>query len=163
LGALVRHPDLVAKADRQLRALSLPPLAADDFSHTDYQIIFAALKSALDQDQIEPNLHVNLHLDESLTSRLQTLVTEAEPIMLEDQQRVDDVLFAVIRLRDRSVGHALNEVRFLQQEAQDEPEMAEVYGRQAMSLTQAKQSLTRARKHYTRRMERLSGMGISQS
>lgn len=163
LGALVRHPDLVAKADRQLRALSLPPLAADDFSHTDYQIIFAALKSALDQDQIEPNLHVNLHLDESLTSRLQTLITEAEPIMLEDQQRVDDVLFAVIRLRDRSVGHALNEVRFLQQEAQDEPEMAEVYGRQAMSLTQAKQSLTRARKHYTRRMERLSGMGISQS
>ncbi|MEK7784133.1 MAG: DNA primase, partial [Chloroflexota bacterium] len=82
LGALIRHPDLVAKADRQLRALSLPPLAADDFSHTDYQIIFAALKSALDQDQIEPNLHVNLHLDESLTSRLRTLITEAEPIML---------------------------------------------------------------------------------
>ncbi len=163
LGALVRHPDLVAKADRQLRALSLPPLAADDFNHTDYQIIFSALKSALDQDQIEPDLHVNLHLDESLTSRLQTLITEAEPIMPEDQQRVDDVLFAVIRLRDRSVDHALNEVRFLQQEAQDEPELAEVYGRQAMSLTQAKQSLTRARKHYTRRMERLSGMGISQS
>ena len=163
LGALIRHPDLVAKADRQLRALSLPPLAADDFSHTDYQIIFAALKLALDQDQIEPNLHVNLHLDESLASRLQTLITEAELIMLEDQQRVDDVLFAVIRLRDRSVDHALNEVRFLQQEAQDEPEMAEVYGRQAMSLTQAKQSLTRARKHYTRRIERLSGTGISQS
>jgi hypothetical protein len=160
---LARHPDLVAKADRQLRALSLPPLAADDFSHTDYQIIFSALKSALDQDQIEPNLHVNLHLDESLASRLQALITEAEPIILEDQQRVDDVLFAVIRLRDRSVDHALNEVRFLQQEAQDEPELAEVYGRQAMSLTQAKQSLTRARKHYTRRMERLSGMGISQS
>jgi len=76
---------------------------------------------------------------------------------------VDDVLFAVIRLRDRSVDHALNEVRFLQQEAQDEPELAEVYGRQAMSLTQAKQSLTRARKHYTRRIERLSGTGISQS
>jgi DNA primase len=163
LGALVRHPDLVAKADRQLRALSLPPLAADDFSHTDYQIIFAALKSALDQDQIEPNLHVNMHLDESLASRLQMLITEAEPIMLEDQQRVDDVLFAAIRLRDRSVDHALNEVRFLQQEAQGEPELAEVYGRQAMSLTQAKQSLTRARKHYTRRMERLSGMGIGQS
>ncbi|MBI3244217.1 MAG: DNA primase [Chloroflexi bacterium] len=159
LGALVRHPDLVAKADRQLRAMSLPPLAADDFNHTDFQIVFLALKAALDQDQLEPNAHVSLHLEESLAGRLQALMDDSETIIAEDQERVDDVLFAVIRLRDRGVDSALNEVRFLQQEAQDEPELVEVYRNQAMSLIQAKQSLTRARRRYTSRMERLSETG----
>ncbi len=162
LGALVRHPDLVAKADRQLRVFNLPPLAADDFSHTDFQIIFMALKVALDQDQLEPNAHMSLHLEESLARRLQSLMNDSEPIFAEEQEREDDVLFAVIRLRARGVNSALNEVRFLQQEAQDEPELAEVYQNQVVNLSQARQNLRRAHRHYTSRMERLGKTGVSQ-
>jgi len=156
LGALVRHPDLVAKADRQLRMFNLPPLSVEDFTHTDLQMIFAALKAALDQDQLEPRAHVTMRLDETLSARLQTLLSEVEELTLEDQRRIEDVLSAVMRLRKRNIGGALHELRFLQEEA--EIEMADVYQTQIVSLVQALQKVTRALGQYSRRMDRLSGV-----
>ncbi|MBI5052243.1 MAG: toprim domain-containing protein, partial [Chloroflexi bacterium] len=153
LSALVRHPDLVAKADRQLRLLSLTPLSSDDFTHTDLQIVFNTLRLALDQHKIEPHEHVELNLDELLQSRLQTLLDDADEVLLDDRQRIEDILFAVIRLRDRNVDAALNEMRFLQEDADEE--MGNVYNMQVHALVQAKQKLTQARKRYTKRMERV--------
>jgi DNA primase len=153
LSALIRHPDLVAKADRQLRLLSLTALSSDDFTHTDLQIIFNTLRLALDQHKIEPHEHVELNLDAMLQSRLQTLLNEADEVLLDDRQRIEDILFAVIRLRDRNVDAALNEMRFLQEDADEE--LGNVYNTQAHALVQAKQKLTQARKRYTKRMERV--------
>lgn len=158
LGALVRHPDLVAKADRQLRTFNLPPLSVEDFTHTDLQMIFAALKVALDQDQLEPHEHVTMRLDETLSARLQTLLNEVEELMLEDQRRMEDVLSAVMRLRKRNIGGALHELRFLQEDA--EPEMAGVYQTQIVSLVQSLQKVTRALGQHSRRMDRFNGVSV---
>ena len=136
-----------------MRLLSLTPLSSDDFTHTDLQIIFNSLRLALDQHKIEPYEHVGLNLDDLLQSRLQTLLDDADEVLLDDRQRIEDILFAVIRLRDRNVDAALNEMRFLQEDADEE--MGNVYNMQVHALVQAKQKLTQARKRYTKRMERV--------
>jgi len=163
LGSLVRHPELVAKADRELRAFHLAPLTADDFTRTDLQIIFGALKAALDQDQIEPREFMLEHLDEAVAPRLSLLLNEADEVTIEDPKRIKDILYAVVRLRDRNVDMALNEIRFLQEEAREqvETDLAEMYGKQAFNLTQAKQALSRAKKNYTRRLELANGVGAN--
>ncbi len=163
LGSLLRHPELVAKADRELRAFQLAPLTTDDFTRTDLQIIFGALKTALDQDQIEPREFMLEHLDETVAPRLSSLLDEIGEVTIEDQKRIKDILYAVVRLRDRNVDIALNEIRFLQEEAREqvETDLAEMYGQQAFNLTQAKQALSRAKKNYTRRLEMANGAGAN--
>jgi DNA primase len=156
LGALVRHPDLVAKADRQLRESKLAPLSADDFSHTDLQLIFTTLKAALDQHFIDPGDYLQQNLDETFTSRLRLLIEASVDISNEDRRRIEDILSAVIRLRKRNIDSALHELRFLQESALDEDQSeAEVYQEQIVSLVKSLQNVTSALKHYQHRAERI--------
>jgi hypothetical protein len=162
LGALVRHPDLVAKADRQLREWKLAPLSADDFSHTDLQLIFSALKAGLDQHQIDPGEHLQQNLDETFTTRLQILLEASVDISSEDRRRVEDVLSAVVRLRKRNIDGALHELRFLQEAALDEDQSeAEVYQEQIYNLVKSLKQVTDALKHYQHRAERLNKVGLN--
>ena len=157
LGALVRHPDLVAKADRQLREWKLPPLSADDFSHTDLQLIFTTLKAALDQHRIDPGEHLQQNLDETFLPRLRILLEASLDISTEDRRRMDDVLSAMVRLRKRNIDNALHELRFLQEEAHADAdaEQADVYQEQIYNLVKSLKNVTGALKHYQHRAERL--------
>ena len=162
LGALVRHPDLVAKADRQLREWKLEPLSADDFSHTDLQLIFTTLQASLNQHQLDPGGHLQQNLDDTFTTRLQVLLVASIDISNEDRRRVDDVLSAVIRLRKRNIEGALHELRFLQESALDEDQSeAEVYQDQILSLVKSLKQVTDALKHYQHRAERLGAVGLN--
>ena len=161
LGALARHPDLVAKADRQLRESKLSPLSADDFSHTDLQIIFNALKAALDQHQIDPREHLQSQLDETILPQLQKLIEASQDVSMEDRRRVEDVLSAVMRLRKRNIDSALHELRFLQEEAQADEELSHVYQEQIYNLVKALQQVTNALKQYMRRAGRFGIAGLN--
>ncbi|MEK6575227.1 MAG: toprim domain-containing protein, partial [Chloroflexota bacterium] len=161
LGALVRHPDLVAKADRRLRESKLAPLSADDFSHTDLQIIFNALKAALDQHQIDPGEHLQSQLDETILPQLQKLIEASQDVSTEDRRRVEDVLSAVMRLRKRNIDSALHELRFLQEEAQADEELSHVYQEQIYNLVKALQQVTNALKQYMHRAERFGIAGLN--
>lgn len=163
LGALVAHPDLVAKADRQLRAWNLTPLDAEDFSHTDLQIIFNALKASLDQHRLEPVEYLGIELDENVTPQLHKLLQASQDVSTEDRKRVDDVLSAVIRLRKRNIDTALQELRFLQENAyaDADQDQAHLYQEQIYNLVQALQKVTNALKHYLHRAERLGAVGLN--
>ncbi|MBM4424627.1 MAG: DNA primase [Chloroflexi bacterium] len=163
LGALARHPDLVAKADRQLREWKLAPLSADDFSHTDLQIIFSALKAALDQHHLDPGEHMQLQLDDTFAARLQKLLEASHDVSVEDRRRVEDVLSAVMRLRKRNIDNALHELRFLQEDAhaQADEELSHVYQDQIYNLVKALQKVTNALKEYMHRAERFGIAGLN--
>jgi hypothetical protein len=163
LGALVRHPDLVAKADRQLRAWRLAPLGADDFSHTDLQIIFNALKAALDQHQVDPREHLQAQLDETFMPRLRLLLEASEAILAEDRRRIEDVLSAVVRLRKRNIDYALHELRFLQEAAHADADADQetVYQEQIYNLVKSLQKVTSGLKHHLHRAERFGAVGLN--
>ncbi len=161
LGALAQQPALVAKADRQLREWKLAPLSADDFSHTDLQLIFNALKAALDQHQMEPREHLQAQLDETFAPRLRSLLEASADIVAEDRRRVDDVLFAALRLRDRNIAAKLQRLRFLQEESQEDPELAALYQERIYNLTKEKRQITSALKRYQQRADRYGIVGFN--
>jgi DNA primase len=163
LGALVTHPNLLAQADRQLRAWNLLPLSTEDFSHTDLQIIFDALKVALDQHHMEPLEFLSLELDENVAPQLHTLLEASHDVSTEDRKRIEDILSAVIRLRKRNIDSALQELRFLQESADSDSDedQAHIYQEQIYNLVQALHKVTNALKHYLRRAERFGAMGLN--
>ena len=163
LGALVLYPDLVAKADRQLREWKLAPLTADDFAHTDLQIIFGALKAALNQHQVDPGDYLQLQLENTFVPYLHKLIQAAQDVSNEDRRRVEDVLSAVMRLRKRNIDKALHELRFLQEDAhaQADEELSHVYQEQIYNLVKSLQKVTNALKQYMHRAERFGAMGLN--
>gem|GEM_PF-5130723 len=160
LSVLACHPDLVAQTDRQLRLLGLPPLTAEDFLDTDVQIIFRALKAALDQDQIDPQEHMIANLDEMAETRVRLWLAASDDAAVADQRRVDDIMLAVLRLRKRNIGSELLELRFLQEEAQTDAAVSELYQSQIVTLVQSLQKVTHGLAKNSRRMDRVGDAGV---
>lgn len=162
LSALVHYPDLVAKADRLLRKLQLMPLSPDDFGHTELQLIFASLKAALEQDQVDPLEYLFENVDETLSPPLQALLEKGKALDGDETKRADDVIASVMRLRKRNIDRSLKQLRFLQEDPGAQPESTELlYQDEIMALVKALQSVTRALGQYTRRAERMSGVGAN--
>ncbi|MBI3176674.1 MAG: toprim domain-containing protein, partial [Chloroflexi bacterium] len=160
LSVLACHPDLVSQTDRQLRLLGLPPLTADDFLDTDVQIIFRALKAALDQDQIDPQEHMLINLDEMAATRVRLWLAATDDAAVADRRRVDDIMLAVLRLRRRNIGSELLELRFLQEEAQTDAAVSELYQSQIVTLVQSLQKVTQGLAKNSRRMDRVGDAGV---
>jgi DNA primase len=160
LSVLVCHPALIAQTDRQLRLLGLPPLTVDDFLDTDVQIIFRALKAALDQDQIDPQEHMIANLDEMAETRVRLWLAASDDAAVADRRRVDDIMLAVLRLRKRNIGSELLELRFLQEEAQTDAAVSELYQSQIVTLVQSLQKVTHGLAKNSRRMDRVGDAGV---
>jgi DNA primase len=154
LGALLRQPELLYKADRELQALGLPKLAADDFVSVEHQLIFAALSAALEQVDHDPADYVRAHLDPSLQPHLARLLeAEAPPEAglhvvtagISEARSSETLMSAVLRLRKRTVESFLRELRFLAEDAREQgDERAEAYQQAIARQAQAKDGVDRA-------------------
>ncbi len=138
LGALVRDPGLLYKADRALAELGLARMSAEDFALTEHQLVFRAVQRALEQVDADPAEHLREKLDDSLRDRLETLRAMTEGLKLTQSRVITDVLAAVLRLRRRSIHQWLGELRFLTEDAQAQPDgRAELYSEEILKQTGA--------------------------
>lgn len=150
LGSLLREPALLYKADRELQALGLPKLDSDDFLDVEHQLIFSALTTAMTQVEAEAVDYVRARVDPALGPRLARLLEEAGTPVAADKA-ASALLNAVLRLRRRTVGNWLRELRFLAEDAREAgDERAEAYqaeiSRQAVALAGVDQALARRSK-----------------
>jgi hypothetical protein len=151
LGSLLRQPELLYRADRELQALGLSKLAADDFVAVEHQLIFGALSAALEQVDDEPADHLAARLDSALHARLAALQADAadDASQAPSQARSGEALIAaVLRLRRRTVSNWLRELRFLAEDAREQGDQrAEAYqveiSRQALALAGVDRALAR--------------------
>jgi hypothetical protein len=147
LAWLLREPSLLYKADRELQALGLPKLATDDFLDVEHQLIFSALTTAMTQMDTDAVDYVRARLDPALGPRLQGLLAEIGAPVAADKA-AGALINAVLRLRRRTVGNWLRELRFLAEDAREAgDERAEAYqteiSRQAVALAGVDQALAR--------------------
>jgi DNA primase len=135
LSLLLRDPDLLYKADRELQSLSLPKLSTDDFSGTDYQLIFQTLLAAHGQVEADAHDYLRAQIDPVLRPALDELLARAPGAALPDAlsqklagfkhkqpdtlQAADDLISAVLQLRQRAEQRRKSELYFLLQDAQD--------------------------------------------
>lgn len=169
LSAILRRPELVYKADRELQTLGLTKLSPEDFVSTEHQLIFQALATALDQFDKDVSDHLRDHLDPELQPGLEALLNAdyLDPASLlgtarrlagikvkelDERKAVEDLLASVMRLRQRVEDLRKRELHFLAQEAREKGEREvevfyqEEYQKHALAFEQIGSALERRSK-----------------
>ncbi|HEX9839162.1 MAG TPA: DNA primase [Anaerolineales bacterium] len=117
VGVLFKKPELLYRLDRLLQEYGLIALNAEDFEHTDHQMLFELIRESVEQDKTEQHDFVVESLPESLQSLMQDLSAQVEKPERMEEKLLEDLLRGVIKLRRVAAGENLNQLRFLQEEA----------------------------------------------
>ena len=118
IAVLLRKPELLYRLDRLLQQYGLTRLSVEDFEYTDYQLLFGLIHDAVEQDQSEHRDFVIESLPESLSGLSRELLVQTEKLDPVDEKILEELLRGVIKLRRVTAGENLNQLRFLQEDAQ---------------------------------------------
>ncbi len=118
VAVLFRKPELLYRLDRLLQQYDLTPLAAEDFEYTDHQLLFGLIHEAVEQDETEHHAYVVEAMPESLRGLSRELLAQTEKLDPLEDKLMEELLRGVIKLRRVAAGENLNQLRFLQEEAQ---------------------------------------------
>ncbi len=117
IGVLFQKPELLYRLDRSLQEYGLVALDAQDFEHTDNQLLFGLIRESVEQDKTEHHEFVVDALPESLQGLSRDLLVQAEKLEWLDEKQLEELLRGIIKLRRVAAGENLNQLRFLQEEA----------------------------------------------
>jgi DNA primase len=117
IGALFQKPELLYRLDRSLQEYGLVALDAQDFEHTDNQLLFGLIRESVEQDKTGHHEFVVDALPESLQGLSRELLAQNEKIDRMEEKLLEELLRGVIKLRRVAAGENLNQLRFLQEEA----------------------------------------------
>jgi DNA primase len=144
LGILVEHPETLNKLDRALQQAGLSRFSLQDFDHSDHQVILGLVQQSLEQDDLEPQQYVQTNLPETLQDLLQGVLVST-PESGSAERRLEELVRAVMRLRRNRLNESLNQLRYLQEELQQQGDpYATPYQELVMQHTHAREALDRA-------------------
>jgi DNA primase len=112
LAVLLDQPELLYRVDREFQALEIERSSDQDFSSTEYQMIFNVIRSALGQHEEEPVHYWQNNLEAQLYSVAETLTDELGNIDILQQKVIDEVIANFFRLRKRWLESELTHIRF---------------------------------------------------
>jgi hypothetical protein len=118
IAVLVKKPELLYRLDRLLQEHGLVKLAVQDFEYTDHQMVFGLIREAVEQDKTEHHEFVVESVPASLQTLLQELDAQADKLERMEPKLLEELLRGVIKLRKVAAGENLNQLRYLQEEAQ---------------------------------------------
>jgi len=133
LGMLIRHPDLIYHMDRQLQEDGLNLLTAKDFQRSDHQTLFQIIRSSLQQDHADPLNYVLNHLLEEMHPLVDDILAQTEKLDPHGRHILEDLLRALILLRDKDLSRQIDHLRYLQQTAQEQGNLKADEYQQAMA------------------------------
>ena len=146
LQLLFRQPEAFYLLDRSLQKAGLSRFAPQEFVQSDYQTLARLVQQSLDQDQLEPRQYLIEAIPESLSALVQELqapLVHGEP---KPQQLTEDLVRTVMRLRQVRITEEMNQLRYLQEELQQEEaqqESADLFGPYQELVIQYTQNLAR--------------------
>ncbi len=118
LSLLVRRPDLLYRLDRYLQEAALSRMTADDFGYTDHQVLFRLVRQSLEQDVHDADQYLRQNLPSSLESLVDELAAQAADLDPVDDRLLEDLFRGVVKIRHMALNESVNQLRFLQEEAQ---------------------------------------------
>lgn len=145
LAQLLCDPEILYRVDREFQALQLERLSPQDFTGTERQVIFQAVRAALAQDEEEPARHWRASLADSILETADRLATEFGDLDAQGPKEAEEIVAGFLRLRKRNLASLRNQLQFQLQTAQ-EGEQTEVMDlqREVLRLTQEWDRLDRA-------------------
>ena len=118
LGLLIRHPELLFRLDRGLQEAGLTRMSIEDFGYTDHQVLFQLVRLSLEQDNTDPDSYLHANLPVSLESLIDELKVKSGEFDLVDDRLLEDLFRAAVMIRRGAMTENVNQLRFLQEEAQ---------------------------------------------
>ena len=123
LSILIRHPELIYRVNRALQEAALERISSEDFEHSDLQELFSLSLDALEQDIIEPARYTLGNLPLPLLDRADELLQTSQQLDPSGERVFEDLLRTIIMLRRRKLHKGNEQMRFLQQAAQEEGDL----------------------------------------
>jgi DNA primase len=147
LGVLLRRPEFLYSLDRKLQEFGLSALAVDDFEYTDHQLLFAVVRSAVEQDEREHRHYVLSHLPEQVGEISKDLLAQTENLDPVEDKVLEELLLRLIDLRRMNAMTNMNQLRFLLEEDQQQSGVnKKMYQEQTIQVTRLIHSLDQAKK-----------------
>lgn len=145
LAILLRRPDLLYRLDRLLQEAALSRLLEEDFGYTDHRMLFGVLRAALEQDAQDVDQYLQTHLLAPLDGVADELSRRAEDFDAPEEHLLEDLFRAVCQIRRQGIRERLNQLRFLQEEAQEQGDLrTAAYLDMARQFRQALMALDKA-------------------
>ena len=152
IGVLFRKPELLYRLDRSLQELGLASLDGHDFEYTDHKLLFGYIRESVEQDKSEHHDFVVEALPESLQGLSRELLTQTANNETLDEKLLEELLRAIIKLRRTVAGENLNQLHFLQEEAQqDGDSRASLYQNVVLQHTRLLKDLDQARRRMSQK------------
>ncbi|GAB4540213.1 MAG: DNA primase [Anaerolineales bacterium] len=150
LNILLQKPHFLYLIDRNLEAFGLSALTVADFEYTDHQILFGVMRQAVEQDANDYQRYVMENLPQPVEGLAQDWLAQPVPLdPLEDKQ-VDEVTARLIDLRRKRAMSAMTQLRFLQEEEQQNAgEHLKTYQQQAAEVMKLLNALDRSKRKIT--------------
>jgi DNA primase len=123
LGILLHKPELLYRLDRRLQESSLAALAIEDFGYTDHQILLQVIRQSLEQDQSEPLQYIEANLTETMTELAADLRGQVGKLDPVEERLLEELQRSIIKLRKLRLGESITQLRFMQEEAQQEGDL----------------------------------------
>ena len=123
LRLLLRQPDAVYMLDRALQGAGLVRLNTSDFEAADHQLIARCILQSLDQDEVEPAQYLQENLPEVVQDLAQQLRIPLEKGEPTSDKLTEDLVRTVIRMRLTRISDTLNQLRYLQEEVQQQGDL----------------------------------------
>jgi DNA primase len=122
LGALVRQPLLLFRANRIFGELGLARPGPEDLTTSESQWLLEIIQRSLSQEETDPAIFIETHAAQEAPEALAAARASLERFQAGEEADADDVLGGLLRLRQQALERKLGELRFyiLEKEAQSE-------------------------------------------
>ncbi|MEW5830607.1 MAG: DNA primase [Chloroflexota bacterium] len=148
LGILLNKPELLCRLDRVLQEGGLNALSFEDFGYTDHQLLLGLIRRSAEQDVADPHRFVLDNLPDDLQALYADLTQAAAGPNLRDDRLLEELFRVVKSLRKMASNESLNQLRFLQENAQqqDDADTLRDYQKQAAQHMRLLRDLDQASK-----------------
>ena len=125
LGVLIRRPHYIYRINRLLGEASLSRMEMDDFGYTDHRELFRLINDCLEQEDHSPEEHLLEHVPGGLKGLVKELLARPMEFDPLEERVLEDLLRTVLKIRRLFIDESINQLRFLQEESQEEGKMPE--------------------------------------
>jgi len=126
LRLLLRQPDMIYQVDRFLLKSGLGRFSEADFDLSGHQQIARLLLDSLAQDQLDPRQFMQEMLPEALEDIWQSLAADMLHGEPNAEKRFEDLMRTLMALRLLKINQSIQQMRFLQEDLQDQEEAQEL-------------------------------------
>jgi DNA primase len=147
LRLLLRQPDALYPLDRSLQELGLSRFSAQELESGGAQSLASLLLQGLEQEDMDAPHYIRQNVPEELEALYEQLLAALAQGEPNAEALAEDLFRTLIRLRSVRVEESLNQIRFLQEEAQQQGETgSELYNEMFIQFQRTRARLDQARK-----------------